>query len=256
MISGIESIPSLADLTRSDSDTGTWNGTVLIPTCDRPEMLAVCLESLRRQLCKPRQILVLDQSRDDRTQRVCDSYGVSWQWVGRQNKSAALNLGVRSSTTRYFAVIDDDCVADPRWTETLAAALHSQGKHVVTGRVLAGQVELGAVLTRLHDSLTRRAIFRVRLITPIFVLSGCNFGFERGVFETAGPFNEAYGPGSRYLSSDDNEWSYRVLRKGYAIHYEPSCLRCPQIVAIRRAGPRAHGGLWVRSGRLSGKSLL
>ncbi len=204
--------------------TNKFNCSVLIPTSDRPHMLRDCLESLQQQECAPREIIVLDQSDDNRTLSLCDYFDVIYLRVPWKNKSAALNLGVEASKGKYVCVIDDDCIADSHWIKSLARAFASTQMRVITGRVLAGPLEHGAVRSRLHDELEKPTVFKKGLITPIFILSGCNFGFEREIIEEVGGFNENFGPGSKYMSSDDNEWAYRVLKMGHTIYYEPSAI--------------------------------
>lgn len=198
--------------------------SVLVPTCNRPKMVEACLESLRNQTCHPQEVIVLDQSDGCRTQAVSALFDVRHVSMTQKNKSAALNLGIQESSGRYVCVIDDDCVADQEWLEALAKAFSTGQKRIVTGRVVAGAVEPGAVRSRLHDDCERPVVFQVNLFTPIFILSGCNFGFHRALVEKVGGFNVDFGPGSTYRSSEDNEWAYRALRKGYKIHYEPNAV--------------------------------
>ena len=210
--------------TREEKLTNVFNCSVLIPTCNRPQMLRDCLESMQQQSCAPREIIVLDQSDDNRTLLLCDYFEVTYLRVPWKNKSVALNLGVEVSRGKYICVIDDDCIADSNWIKSLAKAFISTQKRVITGRVLAGPLESGAVRSRLHDELDKPTIFKKNLITPIFILSGCNFGFEREIIKEVGRFNENFGPGSKYMSSDDNEWAYRVLKTGHTIYYEPTAI--------------------------------
>jgi len=95
---------------------------------------------------------------------------------------------------------------------------------IITGRVVAGDREKDATRSRLHDVLEERVVFKKNKITPIFKLSGCNFGFHKSLYEKVGPFNENFGPGSDFKSSDDNEWSYRALNLGFQIVYSPNTI--------------------------------
>jgi len=201
--------------------------TILVATCNRPEMLKKCLESLVFQKTKTKyEIIVLDQS--DSTRQIysfSENAPVKIVSCDFQNKSKALNIGIKKALADYIAIIDDDCIAEKGWIENIYKSLKKEGGNaIVTGRVIAGKREENSVISRLHDDIEAKMIFQKNIITPIFKLSGCNFGFHKSVYEVVGAFDENFGPGSRFKSSDDNEWSYRALNLGYQIIYLPNAI--------------------------------
>lgn len=189
-------------------------------------MLKMCVQSLIAQQTKiPYEIIILDQSDIKKLGASFSSPLVKLVCCDFKNKSRALNLGVRLALSNYIAVIDDDCIADKNWVEKICRALDKNGSSsIITGRVIAGHQEEGARLSRLHDDITKEVTFKKRLITPIFKLSGCNFGFYKKILEIVGSLNENLGPGSPFKSSDDNEWSYRALNFGFSIVYAPEAI--------------------------------
>lgn len=189
-------------------------------------MLKKCVQSLIAQQTKvPYEIIVLDQSDSKKLAVSFSSSLVRFIRCDFKNKSRALNLGVRLSLSDYVAVIDDDCIADKNWVEKMCEALDKKGPFsIITGMVVAGYQEKNARPSRLHDTCKKQVIFKKGLITPIFKLSGCNFGFYKKAFKIVGPFNENLGPGSHFKSSDDNEWSYRALNFGFSITYVPGAV--------------------------------
>ncbi len=198
--------------------------SVLVATCNRPEMLKVCIQGLFAQKTEILyEIIVLDQS--DPEKRMVLQPGkrtVRNILCNFKNKSRALNLGVKHASADYIAVIDDDCIADTNWVDLIYQALQKEGSDfIITGRVVAGNNEKEAIRSRLHDVLDRRTVFKKNKITPIFKLSGCNFGFHKTAYTEVGLFNENLGPGSSFKSSDDNEWAYRALNLGFKIIYVP-----------------------------------
>lgn len=197
--------------------------SILIATCNRPEMLKACIESLLIQKPEnPYEIIILDQS-DTRKQTISFSNESMVRMIkcDFKNKSRALNKGVGLALADYIAVIDDDCIADKQWIDSMYKALQEERDIIITGRVVAGDREKNALQSRLHDNLTERVVYQKRKVTPIFKLSGCNFGFCRMVYKTVGLFDERFGPGSIFKSADDNEWSFRALRLGFQLVYTP-----------------------------------
>jgi glycosyltransferase involved in cell wall biosynthesis/GT2 family glycosyltransferase len=201
--------------------------SILVATCNRPEMLKTCIHSLFSQKTKiPYEIIILDQSDTDRQIPLSsDKPTIRVVTCNFKNRSHALNIGIKLASADYIAVIDDDCIADEYWIDSLYKTLQKEGcNSIITGRVVAGDREKDATRSRLHDVLEERVVFKKNKITPIFKLSGCNFGFHKSLHEKVGPFNENFGPGSDFKSSDDNEWSYRALNLGFQIVYSPNTI--------------------------------
>ena len=189
-------------------------------------MVALCVQSLLSQ-CTQRsyEIIVLDQSDHKNTAAIyLDHPRLRIIGCDFKNKSRALNLGVTIAKAPLIAVIDDDCIAHEKWIDEMYSELIRNTTAVVTGRVIAGELEPGAVRSRLHDSVTNYITFHKGMITPIFIMSGCNFGFSKEIFKAIGPFDESFGPGAHFRSSDDNEWSYRALNRGHNVLYSPNAI--------------------------------
>jgi GT2 family glycosyltransferase len=101
---------------------------------------------------------------------------------------------------------------------------------LITGRVIAGKIEGSSQISILHDNIEIQKVYKKRFITPIFKMSGCNFGFHRSTINTIGFFDENFGPGAKFKSSDDNEWCYRALHDYcYELIYQPN------VVVIHRS---------------------
>lgn len=198
----------------------------MIPTLGR-SILAGCLEALLEGETLPAAVLVVDQGRSPGIRELAAGfrhrglnvvYIPSWQ-TGR---SAGLNLGLRTTQTRFVAITDDDCVPARDWVATLGARLRTAGNAIVTGRVEAGAG--GAVLsvvTSPRSAVQRRPSLRFDR------LSGGNMGMRRDLFQSIGPFEE--DPCMR--TAEDAEFAYRALRAGVAIVYAPE-------VAVRHLGWR------------------
>lgn len=201
--------------------------SILVATCNRPEMLKTCIESLFTQKTEtPYEIIILDQS-DAEKQTTLSSNEPMAKVIACdfKNKSRALNLGVKLASADSIAIIDDDCIADKYWIDSIYKALRKEGRNfIITGRVVAGDKEKDAARSRLHDASGEQIVFKKNGVTPVFKLSGCNFGFHKTTYERVGLFNENLGPGSAFKSSDDNEWSYRALNLGFQVIYIPEAM--------------------------------
>ena len=105
---------------------------VVLPTRDRPEMLARCLESLRAALGPDDELVVVDSASVvpimDVGARVirCERPGVD----------RARNAGWRATTADLVLFVDDDVVVDGGWADAMAGAFarHPEAAFV-TGRI-------------------------------------------------------------------------------------------------------------------------
>ncbi len=119
--------------------------SVVIPTYNRPDLLAAAVASVRAQLLPGVgfEIVVVDNSRDANAAAVVAALGqgpgpaVRYHAEPRPNIARARNAGIRAAAGRYVAFLDDDEVAEPGWLAALVATLEASGADAVFGRVVA-----------------------------------------------------------------------------------------------------------------------
>jgi GT2 family glycosyltransferase len=205
--------------------------SVLLPTYLREEMVIKCMGSIAKQSQHPKELIVLDQGHlnSKKLSKLWDSYSISTKLiylrVDHPGKSNALNIGVEKANSNIIAAIDDDCYADSTWVQTLMKAINENKMTIITGQVIAGTTEQGAVQARDHDDKESPVNYKKgKFITPIFILSGGNFCFRKDDFRKIGPFNTCFGPGSKYKSAEDVEWCYRALSKSCCVKYIPEAI--------------------------------
>lgn len=184
--------------------------TVRIVTRNRCQMLADCLESLRRQTVPAEQfeILVIDDGSTDDTMHVVERFAatrsnVRYVKISHSGSQQAANLSVRLAQADIIASADDDTLCAPNWLEELVRPLDSQHVACVGGRVEPkweaeppGWIDdyrtLLALLNRGPNVFTLR--------WPHCV-NGCNMAVRRDWFERVGGVNpdlvglECFGDG-------------------------------------------------------------
>jgi GT2 family glycosyltransferase len=222
--------------------------TVIIPTLGRA-ILEDCLERLLAGTTLPSEIVVVHQGSDERTAILCEEItarGVVCSYVPRADERGAArcrNRGIKNCRTRFFASIDDDCMADRHWLGTLVRVMREHPESIVTGQVLAGGE--GYVPSVIGDPEPR--IYRQPTRRRDVLFTGC-MGCSTAVARTIGPFNEAR---ALLPSAEDNEWAYRALTAGVPIRYEPAARvvhldwRSPEeAVDVERRYSRGQGGFY------------
>jgi GT2 family glycosyltransferase len=198
----------------------------------------------------PSEIVVAHQGSDDgRTARLCDEItarGVVCRYVQRADERGAArsrNRGIENCRTRFFASIDDDCMADSRWLESLVRAMRKHPDSIITGQVLAdGEGFVPSVI----DAPEPRVYSRPTRKRDV-LYAGC-MGCSASVARMVGPFNEAR---ALLPSAEDNEWAYRALSTGVPIRYEPAARvhhldwRSPaEALDVERRYARGQGGFY------------
>jgi GT2 family glycosyltransferase len=223
--------------------------SVVIPTIGR-DLLQGSLESILRGTVWPREVIVVDQSRNsgvDRCIRVLRSEGLRVEHVRAPQKgiAAATNRGLELAATPYVAITHDDCRVRPDWLEKLSARVRTGDDAILTGRVEPeGE---GLVLTVVTSE--EPAIYTTPMIDRD-VLFPPNMGFPVRLLDQIGYFDEHP---SLSLAGEDNEWAYRALSSGVPIVYDPEIvvahLAWQHPAALRSLYRRYSRGQWSFYGK-------
>jgi GT2 family glycosyltransferase len=197
--------------------------TVAVPTLASGAPLADCIGALRRQTLSPIDIVVIDNSGCDRAPAF-DGVRLMRN-ASNRGYGAAANQAWLSSAAPFCAVINDDAIADPRWLESLVAALLA---HPAAG-MAAAQVRLAgtgvldsAGLAIARDGSSVQRAHRTPDSPPageVLLPSGAAALFRRQAVEQTGGFDEDF-----FLYCEDTDLGLRVQQRGW------SCLYVPQAI--------------------------
>jgi GT2 family glycosyltransferase len=212
--------------------------SVVVPTCDRPEDLRRCLQSLMsQQTMRPLEIIVVDNRPAQGTVRhvIRDFASVIVIEEERAGLSYARNAGFLAARGEILVATDDDVVAPPNWIERLVAPFARPEVAAVTGQVLPLELETEAQCRfEAYGGLGKG-------FEPIEVNS-CWFNGFRGAVPTwrlgatanaafrasaladpaIGMLDEALGAGTPTGCSEDTYLFYRLLKANRTLVYDPS----------------------------------
>jgi GT2 family glycosyltransferase len=177
--------------------------SVVVATCNRPDVLAWTLDSLdagRQQV--PRddyEIIVADDSRGDETRVLVERRFPGAIYVNgpRRGPASNRNCGASRASGEWLAFIDDDCRPVEGFLQALCEQARSGTVDVIEGCI---------VVPDKHDSPFRRYVEN---------LSGGNFWsgnltVRRALFQRLGGFDEEFlEPGG-----EDMEFGERIRRSG------------------------------------------
>jgi GT2 family glycosyltransferase len=221
--------------------------TVLLPTIGRPELIRKCLESLAR--CTPRadEIVVIDSSEDTAVDNVVSSFadaGARAIACASPGIGSAFNLGLREAKHEVVLLTNDDCTVEPSWVERGHSHVSVYADAIVTGRVRPrGDPQI--VPSTIDDPVAREHVGR-----PNFVLYTQCMAVRRSSLLAFGGFDERVQP-----SAEDNDLSYRWLRGGRRIRYEPDFVVWHHDWRTREQLERLYVNYGIGQGMVYGKHL-
>ena len=218
--------------------------SVVVPTVDRPDELARCLDALAAGTTAPAEVWVVDQGGSTGTEDVLRERAAVLPLrhlrSDERGLSRARNTGLAEVRTPWVAYVDDDCVPDIGWLTTAASRLAVGDVQGITGRVLPlGDETPGSHTLSLRVSETAE-VFSGRAL-PWLVGTGGNMVLEVATLRRVGGYDERLGAGTPGLAGEDLEVVHRLLRSGAALGYDPAVLvHHDRVDAARRLATR-HG---------------
>lgn len=190
--------------------------SVVIPTIGRVEPLRACLESIARCDAGAAEVLVVDQSGTSEVPDLVagfDAIGARVVPCERRGIAVGTNLGLRSAAHDVVLVTHDDCTVDQSWIRVAAALMRDDPETILTGRVLPGGHDPLAVPSTIDETVPHD--FTGELSSG--ALYPNNMALNARLVLDFGGFDE------RFLrAAEDNDLSYRWLRAGRRLRYEPS----------------------------------
>jgi GT2 family glycosyltransferase len=192
--------------------------SVAISTFERPDLIGHCVQHVLAGTEHPPEIVVVDQSRNERTREVLDSLGsklIRYEHHSPPSISGARNRAVEIAGSEYAAIIDDDCEVPADWL----GRLHSELKRFDYPDVLYGEIRDPAPPGRKGLSVSILEPPRPRTWSypahPGYMGYGAHMVVRRSIFLELGGFDERLGPGTPLRAAEDIDYNYRLLKGGY-----------------------------------------
>ena len=230
--------------------------SLLISSRNRPHLLIEAVQSVLRGRILPDEIIVVDQSDQQNCALLAMEFpaGVAFRYVqsATTGTSRSRNEAFAAASHPIIVVIDDDCFVAAEWLGAIVRELIASGPRcVITGRVLAGEAEQdGAFAPSLHTG-SEPVRHEGRILTD--PLATFNFALYAATYAEIGPFDSRLGPGTRFPSSEDNDYGNRLLLAGYTIVFTPSAVvyhrawrPADAYISVRYAYGRGQGAYYAK----------
>ena len=182
--------------------------SVVIPTYDRPEMLARATTSVLEQRYGPIELIIVDDASPEPVAPMIEELPIDSLEASKvirhgtnRNGAAARNTGIRAASGEYIAFLDDDDVWHPEFLTRQVAAFEQLGDEyglVYTGaRGVSTTGETEWELTRSISGDASRSI-----LLGNFVAGFSRVVMRSGVVDRVGPIDERF---SAWV-----DWSYYI----------------------------------------------
>ncbi len=198
-----------------------------MPTLAAGEPLAACIASLDAQTFRDFEIIVVDNSGTKLARKTLQGRAAALiENVDNVGFGAAVNQGIRASSTPFVALLNDDTVAGPGWLEAMLRALDGRpdvGMVAPQIRLGTGMLDSAGMLVcgdgssrqRGHGESPERYPRRQEVLLP----SGCAALYRREMLDEAGLFDPSF-----YLYCEDTDLGLRARWKGWECLYVPSAI--------------------------------
>lgn len=196
--------------------------SVVIPTYNRPDRLAACLDHLARQTLGLGnfEVIVVDDGSDAELApvvgRLRETLAIRLVKQRNTGPAEARNAGAALARGEFIAFTDDDCAPDGEWLSVLAAQLRREPKTMCGGHTVNAltQNPYAAASQLLVDYLLEYNASKA-LAKRFFTTN--NMAMSRAAFLEAGSFNTQF----RGACGEDREICDRWLHLGFEMRFVP-----------------------------------
>lgn len=210
--------------------------SIVIPTYNAPHDMQRELESLARVEYPCWDVLVVDQSDDNQTCEIVEKFMPSmphlrYKHLRAKGTSRARNVGFTETEGEIIGFLDHDCTVEPDWLMQVAAVVkrYPQAANIFGDvkppRGLPQWSELGwtpCIETPEEFEASLRDSVVNRLTLPRLTSMGACMFVRRSASQQIGYFDVHFGPGARFPSCEDGDYTYRTLMAGFSVVRTPA----------------------------------
>ena len=210
--------------------------SLILATLNRPKELKECLMSLEKQKYKNFEVIIIDQSKTDDTEKAVYAFAtldIKYFRVDFTGLSIARNYGLKYAQGEYFCLLDDDAVYREDYLSNAESYLEDSQKQILSGRILSNEdfrtpfVKYEGMEDREKLDVTSVLNYcpSAALVIPANVITECGY------------FDERLGVGNEFASGEETDYILRAFDSGYVVKH------CKQLVAYHPIKPVNYSNL-------------
>lgn len=190
--------------------------SVIVPAYNAAETIGACVRALAEQTV-PRErfeVIVVDDGSTDDTAAVARAAGARVLRIPHSGPAAARNAGARAARAPILLFTDADCEPGPRWVESLLQAFSDPR---VAGAKGSYRTRQRGLVSRFVQAEYEEKYGRLARQETIDFVDTYAAAYRKEVFLA----NRGFDPGFPVPSVEDQEFSFRLSRKGYRLVFVP-----------------------------------
>jgi len=194
--------------------------SVIVPAYNSENTISRCLDGLLNQTISKDQyeIIVVDDASKDNTSAVVQTYpDIRLITIPHGGPAAGRNAGARAAFGDILVFTDSDCIPTPDWLRCLTLPFQDPGIVGVKGTYRTNQVEFVPRFVQLEYESKYRRMQKLPYIDFIDTYSAA---YMKSVFLDNNGFDTSFP----VASVEDQEFSFRLARKGYRMVFVPSAI--------------------------------
>ena len=189
----------------------------IIGTINRTRELKYCIESLLTQSYREFEIIIVDQSENDLTEKLVKSFNekcIIYNHVSFKGLSKARNYGISIATGEYICLTDDDACYDIDYLSMLKGYYEKEPNWIISGHM--------------WDAVNKREFIdysRIREGEPLSVrdiIRKCPspaITFPKCIVQEIEGFDENFGVGAKYGAGEETDFLLRAFWIKYDVIY-------------------------------------
>lgn len=188
--------------------------SVIIPTCNRPDHLALCLERFAEGAQSlafgDYEIIVTDDSPNEATEKRVKSQFPWVRWIQgpRKGPAANRNNGATQAAAQWLVFCDDDCLPTCELLAAYADRLaETTGLAVLEGRILP-------------EGVRSHPLEECPVNDKGGCLWSCNFAIRTALFHEVGGFDERF----MFAAMEDTDLHHRLRARNTPISFVPKAV--------------------------------
>lgn len=181
--------------------------SVVIPTCNRNDLLSKCLECLSQDFqllnAEMYEVIVTDDSLDNRSKLLTERF----PWVRfvsgpKKGPAANRNNGAKQGKGKWLVFLDDDCIPDFDLLQNyISLSLEKPEVDVIEGLIYSDDIS--------------KSFYTAPVNLDGGKLWSCNFAIKKTCFFELEGFDENF----KYPNLEDNDLYKRIIKVGYKIQF-------------------------------------
>jgi len=193
--------------------------SVVVPARDAEDTLPTCLSALREQTLPPDhyELIVVDDGSRDRTAQIAAEYDARLIRQDASGPAAARNAGAQAARGDLLVFTDADCAPAPDFLETISASFDDPD---LIGAKGAYRTRQTGWTPRFVQGEYEHKYDRMARFEKIDFIDTYAAAYRRGVFLE----NQGFDTRFTTASVEDQEFSFRLARKGYRLVFVPEAV--------------------------------